>query len=87
MQLTILGVYHSMACLCFDFDTHISMNVSRILTACATLLAVLESIVGDASCAAKLVVALPSMAGVFGVGLEFSFEADRPVAEENYWWD
>jgi hypothetical protein len=21
------------------------------------------------------------------VGLEFSFEADWPVAEENYWWD
>jgi hypothetical protein len=68
MQQTIMGVYYSMDCLCSDFDTvHTSMDVSRILTACTTLLAALQGIVGDASCAAKLVVALPSMAGVVGL--------------------
>jgi hypothetical protein len=68
MRQTILGVYHSMDCLCSDFDTvQTSMEVSRMLTACTTLLAVLEGIVCYANCAAKLVVALPSMAGILGL--------------------
>jgi hypothetical protein len=84
MQQTILGLYHSMGCLCSDFDTvHISMDVSRILTACTTLLAVFEGIV--AKCSAKFDVALPSMAGSLACFLICNpYSMHYPASRESY---
>jgi hypothetical protein len=68
MVQIILGVYHSIACLWSDFDSvQSAMDVSRTLTACTTLLAVLDGILGDAKYATKLVDALPSLAGVLAL--------------------